>query len=86
MCRGVDDEELVDDLNSWLIQSELVSLAGLFVRLSGVWARKTVIAKKGAGIWICWCTGHSMCMLPMLRGEAHGEAALVTVQRGVAYG
>ena len=51
-CRGrrqVDllayGEELVEDLNSWVIQSELVALAGLFVRLSGVWARKTVIAK-----------------------------------------
>ena len=43
-----NDEELVDDLNSWLIQSELVALAGLFVRLSGVWARKTVIAKEVA--------------------------------------
>ena len=42
------DEELVDDLNSWLIQSELVALAGLFVRLSGVWARKTVLAKEVA--------------------------------------
>ena len=28
------DEELVDDLNSWMIQSELLALAGLFVRLS----------------------------------------------------
>ena len=42
------DEELVDDLNSWVIQSELVALAGLFVRLSGVLARKTVIAKEVA--------------------------------------
>ena len=33
------DEELVDDLNSWMIQSELVALAGLFVRLSRVLAR-----------------------------------------------
>ena len=40
------DEELVDDLNSWLIQPELVALAGLFGRLSGVLARKTVIAKE----------------------------------------
>ena len=27
-----------------------------------------------------------MRMLTTLRGEAHGEAELVTVQRGVAYG
>ena len=39
------DEELVDDLNSWVMQSELVALAGLVESLSGVWARKTVIAK-----------------------------------------
>ena len=42
------DEELVDDLDSWMIQSELVALAGLFVRLSGVLARKTVIVKEVA--------------------------------------
>ena len=42
------DEELVDDLNSWVIQSELVALAGLFVRLSEVLARKTLIAKEVA--------------------------------------
>ena len=40
------DEELVDDLNSWLIQPELVALACLFGRFAGVWARKTVIAKE----------------------------------------
>ena len=39
------DEELVDDLNSSVIQSDLVALAGLFESLSGVWARETVIAK-----------------------------------------
>ena len=63
------DEELVDDMNSWLIQSEMVALAGLFVRLSGVWARKDCDRQGGrsdrAGIWIRWCTGHSMCMLTM---------------------
>ena len=39
-----------------------------------------------AGIWICWCTGHSMRMLTTFRSEAHGVAELVTIQRGVAYG
>ena len=39
------DEELVDDLNSWVIHSELVAWAGLFESLSRVRARKTVIAK-----------------------------------------
>ena len=42
------DEELVEDLNSWVIQSDLVALAGLFMRLSGVLARKTVIVKEVA--------------------------------------
>ena len=80
------NEELVDDLNSWRIQSELVALAGLFVRLSGVLARKTDCQggrPDRAGIWICWCTGHSVRMLTTLRDEAHGEAELVTIQRGV---
>ena len=43
-----NDEELVDDLNSWMRQSELVALAGLFVRLSGVVARNTVIVQEVA--------------------------------------
>ena len=40
------DEELVDDLNSRLLQPELVALAGLFGRFPEVRARKTVIAKE----------------------------------------
>ena len=40
------DEELVYDLNSRLLQPELVALAGLFGRFPGVQARKTVIAKE----------------------------------------
>ena len=39
-------EELVDDLNAWLLQPELVALAGLFGCFPGVRARKTVIAKE----------------------------------------
>ena len=42
------EEELVDDLNSRLMQPELVALAGLFGRFPGVRARKTVIAKEVA--------------------------------------
>ena len=40
------DEDLVDDLNSRLLQPELVALAGLFGRFPGVRARKTVIARE----------------------------------------
>ena len=40
------DEELVDDLNSPLLQPELVALAGLFGCFPGVGARMTVIAKE----------------------------------------
>ena len=68
------DEELVDDLNSGIRS----------------FASKDCDRQGGrpdrAGIWICGCTGHSMRMLTTLRGEAHGEAELVTIQRGAACG
>ena len=41
-CDEQLDVELVHDLNSWLLQPELVALAGLFERSLGIWPRKTV--------------------------------------------
>ena len=87
------DEELVDDLNSQLLQPELVALAGLFGRFPEVRARKTVIAKEVIQTGLVkkenldmWVHGHSMRMLTTSSGEAHGDAELVTVRRGVANG
>ena len=45
-CDEQLDEELIHDLNSWLLQPDLVALAGLFKRSLGIWARKTVVAKE----------------------------------------
>ena len=41
------DEQLDEELtNSWLLQPELVALAGLFERSLGIWARKTLVAME----------------------------------------
>ena len=63
-CDEQLDEELVHDLNSWLLQPELVALAGLFERSLGIWARKTVDAKKVTQTGLTkkrelWYPGHS---------------------------
>ena len=63
-CDELLDVELVHDLNSWLLQPELVALAGLFERSLGIWARKAVVAKKVTQTGLMekrelWHPGHS---------------------------
>ena len=78
-------EELVKNLNSRLLQPELVTLAGLFGRFPGVRSRKTLIAKEIIQTGLVNKENLER-MLTAYSGKAHGDIELVADGRGVACG
>ena len=90
-CDEHLDVELVHDLNSRLLQPELVALAGLFERSLGIWTRKTVVAKKVTQRqgWrrnvSCGIPGTAQ-ITTTKSDETRRRVELVAVWQGVAYG
>ena len=91
-CDEQLDVELVHDLNSWLLQPELVALAGLFERSLGILASKDCSCQEGhtdradGGKRELWYPGHSTNHDYEERRNSHRRVEFVAVWQGVAHG